>query len=269
MNKLNIRQIESKDKFLKDLSQQNISPLSEYISNTDLMKFKGIKCNHCFEMTPSSLKKRINKNKSCPKCFSKNSKLSFKEVCDRVSKSTQKEYKVISKIEDYESTRSKIKIFHKTCGEITEITYKNFSLGKRCRYCSNKTNTSKASQLLMRLLKQVSIDFEYEKTFDDCINPMTGCKLPFDFYIDKLKTVIEIDGEQHFLPVEHWGGQKKLNETQYRDYIKDKYCLENNLRLIRIPLVNIENLIKYNYDEMKKIIFNCLYEISLDYFSEA
>lgn len=269
MYKLTTRQLNNKNNFYKSLSQVNISPLSEFISDTTPMKFIGNSCKHSFEMNPSSLKKRIRDQKPCPRCHSSNSKLGFKEVCDRVSKSTQKEYKVVSKENLYESTRSKIDILHKTCGEKTPLTYKNFSLGKRCKYCAAKSNTSKASQLLMRLLKQVSIDFEDEKTFEDCFNPMTGYKLPFDFYIPKLNLLIEIDGEQHFIPIEQWGGEKSLKNNKYRDYIKDKFCIDNNIRLIRIPLLNVNNLKKNNYDEMKQIIFNCLFDISSEYFPEA
>ena len=151
----------------------------------------------------------------------------------------------------------------------TPITYKNFSLGKRCRHCAAKTMNSKASQLLKRLFQQVNISVVEEKKFDDCRNPMTERHLPFDFYIEKTNTLIEIDGEQHFIPVKQWGGEKKLKETKYRDYIKDKYCIENNINLIRVSLLDFETGKKKKYDDVKQIIFNLLNDLSLDYYKEA
>lgn len=59
---------------------------------------------------------------------------------------------------------------------------------------------------------------------------------------------IEYDGEQHFLKgcFGDTNGQVLL-ETQKRDNIKTQYCLDNNIKLVRIPyweFNNIENILK-------------------------
>ena len=36
--------------------------------------------------------------------------------------------------------------------------------------------------------------------------------------------------------------QKKLKETQIRDRIKNKYCKDNNIKLIRIPYFEFDNI---------------------------
>lgn len=70
----------------------------------------------------------------------------------------------------------------------------------------------------------------------DCrnINP-----LPFDSVIisesGELLCLIEFDGEQHFHPIDAFGGEEGFKERQINDYIKNKYCEENNITLIRIP----------------------------------
>ena len=46
------------------------------------------------------------------------------------------------------------------------------------------------------------------------------------------KNGIEFDGEQHF--TERWHGEKKLKDTQQRDEIKNNYCKNNNINLLRI-----------------------------------
>ena len=147
---------------LKIFYNNDLEILSEFSKNDIKVKWKKKSCGHEFEYSPKIIKRNISRNGkfNCPTCNWENSRFNFEKVKKIVFTSTQGEYKVISKKEDYENTRSKIDIYHKTCGEKTEITYKNFSLGKRCRHCAAKTINSKASQLLKRLLRQVNIDFE-------------------------------------------------------------------------------------------------------------
>jgi hypothetical protein len=74
-----------------------------------------------------------------------------------------------------------------------------------------------------------------EKTFENCTNQREGkfCrKLRFDFYLPKHNALIEYDGEQHFVKRGKFGEgfeTLKQNET-----IKNKFCEDNNIKLIRI-----------------------------------
>jgi len=68
----------------------------------------------------------------------------------------------------------------------------------------------------------------------------------FDIYIPSLNAAIEYDGEHHYIPVKYCGDEKKseekLKQTQYYDTIKNKYCLDNNISLLRIPYTDKDNL---------------------------
>ena len=46
--------------------------------------------------------------------------------------------------------------------------------------------------------------------------------------------LIEYDGEQHEQPVELFGGASKLEKIERYDQIKDQYCRENKIPLLRI-----------------------------------
>ena len=46
---------------------------------------------------------------------------------------------------------------------------------------------------------------------------------------------IEDDGAQHFKPVKYWGGEKTFLEIQERDALKNEYCKNNGIKLVRIP----------------------------------
>lgn len=53
---------------------------------------------------------------------------------------------------------------------------------------------------------------------------------------------IEYDGEQHFNINEYFGGEKEFNNIKQNDEIKNKYCIENNINLIRIPYYDFNNI---------------------------
>lgn len=99
--------------------------------------------------------------------------------------------------------------------------------GNGCPAC----RASKGEKMVKRWLMEHNINHVSEYKFDDCrnINP-----LPFDFYLPELNVCIEYDGIQHFESIEHFGGIAGLKSTQKHDNIKNKYCIHNNIQLIRI-----------------------------------
>jgi len=78
---------------------------------------------------------------------------------------------------------------------------------------------------------------ERQKTFQGCTNKKEGrhCRpLWFDFYIPSLNTVVEYDGDQHFIPSRQYG-DKKYESTVENDLLKNAYCKEKGIKMIRIP----------------------------------
>ena len=91
---------------------------------------------------------------------------------------------------------------------------------------------SKGEELISKILRKANIPFEQQYNFDR--------KIPyfFDFYINN-KYLIEYDGIQHFEQT----GWDKLEDIQQRDLIKNNWCKENNIPLIRIPYTHLNNLV--------------------------
>lgn len=85
---------------------------------------------------------------------------------------------------------------------------------------------------IAEFLKNNGIYFirEYFTTY--CYNWKTQHLLFFDFYLPDQKAAIEFDGQHHFKPVY---GADKLIEQKYKDGRKNKYCLKNGIKLLRIP----------------------------------
>lgn len=99
---------------------------------------------------------------------------------------------------------------------------------------------SKFQQKVLVILHEIFPNKEIvsEKTFDDLINPKTGNHLRIDFYLPSLKMAIECDGLQHS-DENHYFNQLTIKNghtpSQITDSIKEEYCKQNNIRLVRIP----------------------------------
>lgn len=94
---------------------------------------------------------------------------------------------------------------------------------------------------IRHLLSLHNIPFEKEKTFVDCINPETKARYRFDFYVNN-NYIIEFDGEQHFKPVDIFGGIEYFETLQARDNNKNLYCKNKNIPIIRIPYYHLNKL---------------------------
>lgn len=104
----------------------------------------------------------------------------------------------------------------------------NVLLGNGCPKCNN----SKGETQVCLWLDNHHIIYESQKKFKDCcdIKP-----LPFDFYLPNHNIAIEYDGEQHYRPVKYFGGNNAFNRTIKHDRIKNEYCKNNGISLLRIP----------------------------------
>lgn len=109
--------------------------------------------------------------------------------------------------------------------------------GSGCPKCKH----SSGEKIIQNLLKKMGLHHTTQKSFYGCVSDKTDRPLPFDVYVPEFHTCIEFDGHHHFIPIEGWGGEEKLKDTQYRDNIKNVYCEENDINLIRIPYTMSRN----------------------------
>lgn len=86
-----------------------------------------------------------------------------------------------------------------------------------------------AERIVSDFLEKHNIQFIPQFRFEDCKDKRS---LPFDFYLPFYRTCIEYDGIQHFRQRNGW---TDLELIQKHDEIKNKYCNDNNIQLIRIP----------------------------------
>jgi hypothetical protein len=93
--------------------------------------------------------------------------------------------------------------------------------------------SSYGERKIKEFLDEKNINYEREKKFETCINKQKN-KLPFDFYLIDQNVCIEYDGQHHFNSVSKYGGESFLKKVQHHDKIKNNWCKQNNIKLIRI-----------------------------------
>lgn len=101
--------------------------------------------------------------------------------------------------------------------------------------------SSSGEEKIKEILDTFSMKFVAQKRFSDCKDKKP---LPFDVYISDKNICIEYDGIGHYEPIKHFGGKKRFEERKRHDSIKTKYCEDNNIKLIRIPYFEFENIEK-------------------------
>lgn len=129
------------------------------------------------------------------------------------------------------------------CGNYTSVLGTNLQNGsvKSCGCLKN----SYGEEIVEKILKEYNISYIKEYTLPQLYGE-NKVALRFDFAIfdknDQLIQLIEYDGEQHFKVIPQWGGKEGLQQRQINDKKKNQYCEEHNIKLIRIPYYELNNI---------------------------
>jgi hypothetical protein len=221
-----------------ELKGSEYTVICEFNLDNVSFKLRHNKCGTEFTTTPNEFLSRKDKCKH-PKCSDRANKYNFN---DKIFEKYGSEYIAL---DEYQGSSVKIRFKHNVshCGKIFENKPKYFLTGKGLCPCRS---TSRGESTVSKVLKSYKVDFKREYTFEDCKDVN---QLRFDFAIFRdslILCLIEYDGKQHFEPIEWFGGREAFEATRVRDEIKNNYCKENNIPLLRIPYWekdNIETLI--------------------------
>jgi len=124
--------------------------------------------------------------------------------------------------------------------------------GCGCPKCSH--GISRGEKRIQKYFDENNVKYEREKRFDDLCGLTKNSRLRYDFYLPDYNTLLEYDGEQHFMPINVKGRLDELaihvkhEATKVNDKKKNKYAKKNGYKLVRIPYTEydrIENIISY------------------------
>jgi len=230
------------------LIDNNYELKSDYQDCHTKVIIKHLICGYEYPVTPT----RFLSGDRCPKCSNRISKTteSFKKEVFNLVKN---DYEVL---DDYpENNKINIKFKHNKCNSVFKMSPHNFLRGQRCPECYRK-ELSKKANFIFNLLKENKIKVKKEKTFDNCKDKAL---LKFDFMLDDYNCIIEFDGLQHFDEKSFMG--KSYKTLHKHDLMKNEYCKNKSINLIRIPYTLKEN-------EIKKIIIDLIKEKDLNKYIE-
>lgn len=207
--------------------------LSDYKTAKAKIKMIHDDCGYIYYVRPDNF---LNGTR-CPYCFG-NIKKTTKEFTKEVYDLVGDEYEVLG---NYINSDEPIMMKHNLCGQMWEVRpYHFIGNSSRCPYCFE----SKGEQKVKKYLENNNIYFTIQEKFDNCRNIKL---LPFDFYLPNCNLLIEYDGEQHFKPTNFGGisdkkALKNFNQTKQNDQIKNQYCKDNDIPLLRIPYWDFDNI---------------------------
>jgi len=223
------------DDFINKLNKytSSVEVLSEYLSAIKPIQVKCKICDYKWSSSPY----RLLKGEHCYTCGHKNKGLKHRKSHEwYVSKIDEYHSGTIEIIDTYQTGKHDITFRCNICDEIQSKMARRL-LSRGCKYCC----LSKGEKKIKRLLKSNGIKFEPQYSFADLNNG----RLKFDFAIfdnSKLSHLIEYDGEQHFRPVSYFGGQPRYDIQVINDTLKNEYCRDNDIKLIRIPYMKYASL---------------------------
>lgn len=199
-----------------------------------------VKCGSCGNIFKTSLASIQASNGMCLQCGHIATQYALKiKKEDMISLSTINGKLMVVDPDSYISMNDNMLFYCSECGEEFETTPRNYIKRgfTRCAKCWSKK--SKGEYKIQYFLDNNNINYVSEKRYDDCrdIKP-----LPFDFYLPDYNTIIEYDGIQHFEPIDVYGGDTSLEILCKHDKIKDEYCHNNNINLLRIPYWEYDNI---------------------------
>lgn len=144
------------------------------------------------------------------------------------------------------------------CGNIVQVPIADLKSGNTTSCGCQKESLGEC--LIANFLITNYIPFETQKGFEDLYNKQNNRKLKFDFYLINENILIEFDGPQHYQNTNFSNMSGRIN-----DQIKNRYCLEHNIKLYRIPYKERLNIPKYQtLDELCKQEYQVL---KIDYYN--
>ena len=196
-------------------------PIESYVNNSTKIKHKCKKCGNIYMKKPSN----HLSGQGCPNCAIDNLANIKKKSQERYIKECKdKGYDL--PIEEYVNAHTKID-YRCSKGHIYPQTPDDHLRGKGCPKC----NESHGEKYIRNYLDKNNIKYIPQKRFHDLKDKTY---LSYDFYLPEYNTLIEYQGEQHYISKDYFGGDKQLKKQQLHDKLKREYAKNNGYKLLEL-----------------------------------
>ena len=188
------------------------------------------KCDCGNEKIVSGKRLREGKTKSCG-CLSLDTLTNYNRTKTKERPGDNINGTIIKEIY-FENGEGKAKAVCQYCGKDFIVSLTHLKTG-HTRSCGCFNSSYGEKQIEMLLIKH-NIQFEKEKSFSDLKYEQNNSRPRFDFFVNN-QYIIEYDGIQHFISNGGWNTENAVKLNKKRDKIKNNYCFQNNIPIIRIP----------------------------------
>lgn len=240
--KISAARIKSHNEFVEEVAIKNpgVKVFGRYIADNVKIEFQcnNNDCGYKWFATPDKI---VHKITGCPECakFSRAKKKTktHDDFVDEVYKKNPN----IEVVGKYTGIKTKMEFKCRICDSTWSTTPDSIlNCDTGCPTCAQ----SHGERIITNWLKNNIIDFVPQYKFDDCRDLE---RLPFDFYLPKHNICIEYDGIQHFQPVNFGGisderAMINFQKTQKHDNIKNNYCTQHKIMLLRISYLQKNNI---------------------------
>ena len=160
----------------------------------------------------------------CPYCMRDKSRLKYEDFVKK-SKIIHNDYYIYKDNIQYKNNQTLIPIICPIHGEFIQ-TAKTHLNGCGCPKC----NQSWMEREICDLFEKNNIKYEQEKKFEWL--KRDNYNLSLDFYLPDYNIAIECQGEQHFKPIDFYGGEERFKRVLENDLLKLKLCNEHSITLL-------------------------------------
>lgn len=183
----------------------------------------------------------------CPECCRKNTPYTTEEFVKKATEIHQGKYR-------YEKTKyvdcfKKITIECPKHGEFDQRPTAHIVQKTGCPTCV----ISNGENLIAKILKKHEISFNQQFIFTGNYN-----KYRYDFLLTTHRILIEFHGEQHFRPVDYFGGQESFKKIRHNDKAKIKLA-----KIQKIPLIELNYTHLFlSEEEFEKLLVETLRSVN-------
>lgn len=238
----------SQQQFWNDLKivNPNVVVLEKYEGNKVPIKVKCTVCGYTWKARPNDL---LTSRGRCSKCGDAKHAYSRLIFCKKYQKIRAKnrdesyQHYIQSAFAYYfylkhpharlltlfKGQHQQVKVKCLECGNTRWVDAVGLLIAPACISCE-RTNISIGEQKIIDLLSQAHIHYQYPYIPANLVDKYP---LHYDFRV-KGKYLIEFQGEQHYRPVDRYGGVKQFNIQQEHDQMKRQWAKDNGFILIEI-----------------------------------
>lgn len=232
------------------LGTKILSSKEKYHSPNSVLEFRCKDCGNSFTCSFARLWR--SRRCRCQKCSATARRLKVEEFANRLKEVHGDAIVIVGK---FTGTMKPVMVTCASCHHTWFPMAYSLLNGAGCPKCA----ATRGERSIALTLKNRHCLYMSEYTFDTCIGTGGGmCR--FDFAVldssdQSLLLLIEYDGIQHFEPVEFFGGQQGFEYRQANDRIKDSYCKDHGIPLLRISYKQ--------FDQIEQLVTDKLHELNI------